>query len=384
MKFEKVQEGIENYLVVTEVKQKDREEKIFTYQDIPGFLPLEIRMVNNEKEYWYNISGQISLADYWKEGNVTTTNVKNIFLQLLAMSDYLKQYLLDSSGAVFDEEVLYIHPTTLTVSGIYQPTLSRRGIKGIVRLLEDAIDIMGDTKEEYTMFYFYELHRQANIPGMTISSFQKVLENLPVSSDAEEEPSSLIIQRETPKRQISRKWNLKMEEEQRQLPVLSIGLLFAGIVIVGILWKTGMFVRAVSGETDWKMGMGASVFFLGVTAYGAWRTWPEEKKKLVSGTSYPSLCLIPCQGKVPMIDVTYFPFLLGKERGRVDGYIPAQGISPIHARLICEEEKMFLVDEESGNGSFCNEERMVPWEKKKLEDGDIVRFGQMEYVVEIT
>lgn len=384
MKFEKVQDGIENYLVVTEIEQKDREEKIFMYQDIPGFLPLEIRMVNNEKEYWYNISGLISLANYWKEGNVTTTNIKKIFLQLLAMSDYLKQYLLDSSGVVFDEEVLYIHPTTLTVSGIYQPALPRKGIKGMARLIEDAIDILGDAKEEYTMFYFYELHRQANIPGMTISSFQKVLENLPVSSDAEEETVPSAIQRENPERRIPRKWSLKMKEEKRQLPVLSIGLLFVGIIIVTFLWKMGMFVRAVSGETDWKMGMGASVFFLGVTVYGAWRTWPEQKKKIVSEVSHPSLCLIPCQGKVPMIAVTCFPFLLGKERERVDGYIPAQGISPIHARLVCEEEKMFLIDEESGNGSFCNEERMVPWEKKKLEDGDIVRFAQMEYVVEIT
>lgn len=378
MKYEYVQDGLVNYVRLTGVVQSEIAEQIFTYQDIPGFLPLEIRRVNGEKEYWYDVSGQISLADYLREGKLTASTSKKILLQLFEISMRLQEYLLDSNGVVCHEDYLYVNPGTLIVSGIYQPSIPYHGIKALGRLLECLIDEM-DAKEEKLAFFLYELHRQSKIQGMTFYQFRKVLQETIVDAvdtraekEKEEVDSLLPIVHQ-------------QETNTKEIPILSGMMLVVGIVIVLVLWKMGTFYRPLSGEIDWRMGVGASAFFIGVSAYGAWRVWPGQTKgDKGEKKQMKSICLIPCHGKDPMITIEHFPFLLGQEKERVDGYIPAPGISRIHAQIVQEGEDVLLFDEESSNGTFCNDERMIPWQKKKLRDGDMIRLAQTEYVVEIT
>ena len=101
-------------------------------------------------------------------------------------------------------------------------------------------------------------------------------------------------------------------------------------------------------------------------------------------TDLLSVCLIPCQGKEEPVPLSHFPFLIGSERERVDGVLCAKGVSAIHAQFVREGDVVYLLDEESGQGTFYNDTRLVPWQKTKVKDGDILRFGTGEYVVEIT
>lgn len=95
------------------------------------------------------------------------------------------------------------------------------------------------------------------------------------------------------------------------------------------------------------------------------------------------MCLISCQGNIRSIPIAYYPFVLGAEEKKVDGIVVGAGIEKIHAQILCEGNEIFVLDEESQQGTYHNDERLVPWQKKRLQDGDILRLAQTEYVVEL-
>lgn len=60
-----------------------------------------------------------------------------------------------------------------------------------------------------------------------------------------------------------------------------------------------------------------------------------------------------------------------------DIVIPFPSISKFQACLILypEEEKAFVIDGDSTNGTFLNTEKLTPSEKYPLKNGDVLRFG---------
>ena len=55
-------------------------------------------------------------------------------------------------------------------------------------------------------------------------------------------------------------------------------------------------------------------------------------------------------------------------------------ISRLHARICKEGEMVYLEDLNSTNGTFKNGLRLQPYEKRRLEEGDEVRFGKLLFV----
>ena len=63
-------------------------------------------------------------------------------------------------------------------------------------------------------------------------------------------------------------------------------------------------------------------------------------------------------------------------------FLPGEDtVSRIHARIFFKEEGWFLIDLNSKNGTWADEERLKPQEEKRLEDGDRILFGSVSYTV---
>lgn len=54
------------------------------------------------------------------------------------------------------------------------------------------------------------------------------------------------------------------------------------------------------------------------------------------------------------------------------------GVDPVHAKLIREDDRFFLKDNNSSNGCFVNGQRIT---QKEIVPGDILRFGSTEIIV---
>ena len=93
--------------------------------------------------------------------------------------------------------------------------------------------------------------------------------------------------------------------------------------------------------------------------------------------------LIPVDNKsFKIIELTIFPFIIGKLAEAVDGVIDDQSVSRIHCKIERVESVYFIVDLNSTNGTFVNGEMIFPNEKTKLHNGDRIQFGLVEYIFE--
>ncbi|MDE7282278.1 MAG: FHA domain-containing protein, partial [Lachnospiraceae bacterium] len=79
------------------------------------------------------------------------------------------------------------------------------------------------------------------------------------------------------------------------------------------------------------------------------------------------------------IELTKFPFTIGKMAGCVDCVLTDDSISRLHARIEKQGDKILLTDMNSMNGTYKNGLRMDPSETVEIEPGDEIRFGKLNY-----
>lgn len=398
MQREILQEETGNYLRVVGEKEETYSDRIFYYQEIPGFLPLEIRHINGQKEYLYDISGRVSLEEYWARESFGVKETAGILLQIMDMAAVLEEYLLDGRGVVLCPEFLFLHRGTGEVSGIYQEG-RREGIVSCVgRLSEHIMDKM-DQSDKELVFFIYRIHKMTKEDGCTRNSLREYLleniESVRLQSQREEPEQS---QMDMPIREGHEKENgpagkrspgdartgttVRADEispEKKEKGggyLLSVLFLTACLAAMGILWQRGVFQKPLSGETDY-MKLGASCIFVScVAGYGIWKTLPFKNTKGGRESDYRetlyderqdghSVCLIPESGCSTPIPVSDIPFRLAS------------------LKIDQEAGVVSVTDEESDRGVFLNGKKLVPWHKNTLQDGDVLQFSGKSYVVEI-
>lgn len=380
MEKEIIQEALGTYLRLSGTGGETVGDRMFLYQNIPGFLSMEVTWINGQKYYVYDISGKITCEKYFSGRCFGMEDVRYICRQILDLPERLQTYLLDGNGAIIHPEYLYLDPRTREIAAVYYPASPHQGIQAMGRLLENIMERMNQ-KDQQLVFFVYGMHRLTKEEGTTRQGLKMYLEE---KTDTEI-PTDVYEQQynEQGKREKMHQKKNVVRKESYFLPVI---FLLAGLLLAAALWYSGWFQQPLSSEIDWLKGVGATAFFLGVAGYGAWRTWPKgEQSTIWEDIEEPKkVCLIPCQGQEEPIPISHFPFFLGCEGERVDGVLEANGISSIHARILQEGNSVIVMDEESANGTFYNDERLSPWQKKRIQDGDLLRFARSEYVVEIT
>ncbi len=85
------------------------------------------------------------------------------------------------------------------------------------------------------------------------------------------------------------------------------------------------------------------------------------------------------RGKRKEIDLSRFPFIIGKMQGKVDFVMEDSSISRMHARFTLREDAVYLTDLNSLNGTYHNGIRLEPNEQVLLESGDEIVFGRLRF-----
>lgn len=76
-------------------------------------------------------------------------------------------------------------------------------------------------------------------------------------------------------------------------------------------------------------------------------------------------------------------FTIGSDRNQVDGVIDsADQISPVHARILWDENGFYVMDMDSAGGTFVNDRRIDPMTKVKIGFGSVLRFSEYTFSVE--
>lgn len=81
------------------------------------------------------------------------------------------------------------------------------------------------------------------------------------------------------------------------------------------------------------------------------------------------------------IEPCKYPCTIGSLEGSSDIFIDSLVISKMHACLLQEDDKFYIEDMNSTNGTYINEERVVMHNKTRIADGDILRIASYNFKV---
>jgi len=91
--------------------------------------------------------------------------------------------------------------------------------------------------------------------------------------------------------------------------------------------------------------------------------------------------LIPENAKQPEILVSKNNLVLGRHKKSVDVYLKDVSIGKYHAELIFDNEKYYVRDLNSLNGSYLNGEKIPSYETKEIRNNDKIAFANLLYRV---
>ena len=91
--------------------------------------------------------------------------------------------------------------------------------------------------------------------------------------------------------------------------------------------------------------------------------------------------LIALDNKYVDIALNKETLIVGRHKKTADILLNDPAIGKLHAELICEKDTYYLRDLNSVNGTFINEERLMPYEMKAISKGDHIKFSTIIYEV---
>lgn len=80
------------------------------------------------------------------------------------------------------------------------------------------------------------------------------------------------------------------------------------------------------------------------------------------------------------IVINEFPFFIGKLKQNVDYCLEKDVISRYHAKISKEQERYYITDLNSRNGTFINDSPVETYQSMEIQNGDIISFANIKYL----
>lgn len=388
----------ENFLILEEEEPEDSyATRILTENKIPGLLPLRVHPINQKKEYFYEISGKISLQKYLEKRQITCMEMRRLLFGIGQSLESAEEYLLREEEILLEPEFLYTDADFSKVWLCYYPAGGQDfygQVRGLTQYFLNKIDHM----EENSVEIAYELF---HISSQDFFRFEDLLKAL----EEEEEPESPLKESRGEAYQDEMEWaaaeELPKELLERERPSSGFLLPVLGAAAVGTVWGLG-FLDAFSLEVKTGClllvtagGLLLSLFvFPGQAERKVSRpeqdTWREAPPANPGETMHlegrfpqmpPAKCLISQNSlQHATITLTKMPYIIGKMGAACDYVLDSPVISRMHVRIDRREDGFYLTDLRSTNGTFLNGSRLAVNRPYLLKEGDEVILADLKFI----
>ena len=422
-----------NYLIIKGPKTQKSEGfqlRMMTENEIPGLLSAERRHINGEDFIYYEINSMQSLKTIFERRKIDKKAALLLLGCLRRVLRELRNYLLSEDGLILDPEYVFIDWEKEVVRFVYYPYESETEA-GQFKLLMDYLVRVMDHRDEQLIDAIYGLCQLAERNTVLTADLERHLAQIshaPTQTTQWMEPDdggmeinyATSVEKETPAMphapygvEGEKKDDGKRKQKTR---VLIMCLVSAGGAICCFLYQ--LLFRLSAGERLLSYIL-LTVFILFFLMMGviyllltlrmarkdegaAISTEPsfstaEEEYRETPIAAMPDedfgdtvfLANTPEEGENKLyglnkagkhiIDLSSFPFTIGKLAENTDFCLKDASISRIHAQFSQKGGAVYMTDLNSTNGTFKNGIRLEPSETVALALGDEIRLGRLEF-----
>lgn len=400
--------------------------RIMMHNRIGRLLPCSLRQMDGEDFLYYEISSKQPLERLYEGGKLKAADLAYIIREIAAVQTDLGEYMLDESGLLLEEGMIFADVETRELYFAFYP--GSRSAESQYGGLADFFLGHTDHGQEQAVNLAYEFYRMSKADYFVLSSFLPLLEKelaaVKTGWGTQEDPdrrggeTTGRTSEETERTAGKNGWTSEaaetggssfllpeddftagQEEWMEEAAGKKKGRKTAGgkkasdgkKAADGS--KTGVFKQLLSFlQREKKQG----------TEQEAAEEWSDmvwdsyEQQLYESGSqetvyfadldkreaSVPKpLCLKSEEGgrKILLRD---FPITFGKMQGRVTVVLEDRSVSRLHARIEAGEKGLYVRDLNSRNGTCVNGKKLLPNEAEPLREGDQVSFGRERFLCE--
>lgn len=388
--------------------------EMLKYNAVRGILGAELHYVDQEQRCLYQVKDRISLSEYLRRGSIHKMQLADLLEQLIQILSCCQEYFLDEKNLLLQCDFMFWDERERQLWIPYVEGYNKNINKGISKFLENCMDTMNHQDKELT-FFVYGLHGLSKDSHFDLNKLSDFLaENrkkpaCPKSESKREKDTPPPVGEDAPS------VFTQPKEISGQKPEQSWGkwLVFAAaaVVLIVVLYQAGVLQDPLSGEVDVRRGAILLILLL-AAAYGYNKKEPGQRRsegmmgkyknkseeatvQLVGTGSDETVVLEQAEEKngrinlIPQdwhreeIKIRKSPFFIGKDAAKADGIIGEGEVSRLHVKVVADAQGVFLIDQESTNGTFVNGRRLVPWQRCSLKDGDMIGISSIYYKVEL-
>lgn len=340
-------------------------------------LPCSLRYIDSNAYLYYDISSTQNLEQVFREKKITREWFKDFLWGMKQMRYELDRFLLEEDNIIWKPEHIYQDLEKNDFFFLYVPYYEGEG--GLMALFDFFVEHI-EYSDETLVEFIYEIHEKVQRIGKEYlqkqihEDFEKlesrVKESEEVSGAVEE--GKLPTETEVLQHEKEELWNKESSKK---------GIRF---------FREGRKKRQAAKE-DYREALrqkmeGRPVYAVCEEShYNEKQSEPDfmeeyGKTIYIDDTVVNNTAALYKPDGEKAAELEKLPFVIGKKKDSVDLVINDYSASRIHARITREEGIYYIEDLNSTNGTYKNGLRLQPYEKRKLEKDDELKFGKTEYI----
>lgn len=391
-----------------------------------GILYPDVRYINNKHYCYYDITSKLSLEYYFKNNSVGKSEIINILLDIVSKITSSNKLLLDSNCFLIKEDIIYINPISKEIYLAYLPFKTQLNVDKVIKKLVTKLIIQLVVFDEKSN----DNYIQKILNCVKSDIFKTIdLENLLHNLNKESISQLNIQNNSSDKNEFSNpfsKWkdskeynticshkkayrkSIKIIAILCQILLLSTAVLLyikiqpqnisdmistvTGIILIFIsldfLILRKLFDKKnledvilpieKSSISDVKEN---NLLDLDSMYNNISKQEIETETILISNKSKDSTAYLESveNNTTEIILITKERFVLGRLSGKVDYRINDNAIGRVHAELVKKEDKHYIKDLNSKNGTWVSEVRIPDNLEYEIKAGDIIELGNKIY-----
>lgn len=389
---------------------------------IPGLLKLELRVIDNSNEYYYEVTAKQPIYLLFEKGQLNREQIKKLMKGIIYGINKGREFLLKENDFVLDPQYIYISLSSFEVSLCYVVGFNMDIRKQLCEVIEFLMNKV-DHRDEEAVLLIYGLYKLTREETCTFQKLEEILEKKDIK-DGQREGGKITEYHKQEELPCSKEEKTikgpkileRVESEKEKLYYPKKTLVYCGLSAAVTIFIIYFFAKI--GEFHYGKMVGILIIAIAAELYFLSRIlsrshmeaklecnieYIEPKKKaevlfqskeiisseienseqtmvLSDMEVHESYKLYPEDNKtykeIPLIE---FPFFVGKLKVNVDYSIENKAVSRFHAKLEKEGDNFYITDLNSTNGTFLNEIRIEANTRRILHLGDEISFANIKY-----
>ncbi len=423
MKVEYTRTAKKSYMIVrgADYPFAQYELMMIRHNDLACLLPFQMILADGAAEYWYDVSGMRSLATSCSVESLGAKQLRVLLEHIMELKSAMEEYLLDDANISFAADMVYYDQARDRIRFCYIPGLGGakaedgsgpagvspgnadgpgQGAAGIRELFEELLQHINHADPAAVRMGYEMYERSARAPFAMAdcvdclrigedtpakgeeaftreqsAPWQSVTSDSPdIRTDVENEDVEFLD--DWPQRGEGHR--KKRRHETKPQREKSVGMVREKRREFGLDKDVGKHRRKLREEEEDKEEL-----LFALRSNSRERSADSGKTEVLLPEESVQEWKLLYKGNGVERDLApeNFPFLVGSDTRRVNGTLLARTVSRVHAKLYLEEDRLYVEDFNSTNGTYLNQQLLPMNTPAELKAGDRIVFATEEYEV---